>query len=531
MSLIRRGLFRSESMTEALSVYLPATTLFRLLGLGRNILLTWLMRDQAEFGLFALALVVINLLNPLCSLGLNEAVTRYTPMYETRRMLRAFLARAIPLVCGVAAVGAYVLMKTDHVLGPIVFQTVALKPRPSLLSIGLMQNVVWATFTLIVYYLAISVLKGLRMFRALSLMELTHGVVFTAMAITTVLIGRRNAIAVVACYMMSLWIAMACFALPAALRLLLDEEQDEPLAGDPMIRRMFAFSLWAALAAIMWQGLQNYPLWYLNRIHGSDAAGVFGAMRTITQYIVVAAAAVATVTMTSVTKIWESEGREPADRLLTLTFKATSLILLTGCVVMALCREEIALLFDPRYRRGAEVIPLLLAGFLIAGNLAFLAVHFTLIEKTRFLFWPWAIGLGCNVLFGLWLVRGLAIDHTETWAAGIGQAISPAFNCGAGGDIGSAAWAGTLALIGALAVCLLLLRVARRPVDGGSYLILAATGILAFKWYVMVPVVIALWVVALASHLIFSPQEKGLLGEKIRAGVNRFRRRRQETGD
>ncbi len=525
-----RGLFRSETITQALTVYLPATAIFRLVGLGRNVLLTWLLLDQAEFGLFALALVVINLLNPLNSLGLNEAVTRYTPLYETRQMLRAFLARALPLVAGVAALGMAALLKTDHALGPALFQTVSIDPRLAWLAkgraIGLMQNVAWATFTLIIYFMALSVLKGLRMYRVLSLMELTHGVIFTGMAIIVVMIGKGTAIALVACYMMSLWIALACFGLPAALHLMLEPAQDEPLEGDPLIRRMFAFSLWAALAAVMWQGMQNYPLWYLNRIHGSDAAGVFGAMRTISQYVVVAAVAVSTVVMTAVTKLWESEGRRPADRLLTLAFKATSLVLLSGCVVMALLRHEIAALFDPRYRPGAEVIPLLLLTFLMAGNLAFLAIHFTLIEKTRFLFWPWTVGVGCNVLVGMWLIRGAAGGPAVDGAiAKLGRAISPLVNCGAGTPLGSAGWTGALAVIAATVVCLLLLRVERRPVGAGGYAMVIAAGTLALEWYLMVPAILALWVTCLTSRRIFSAEEKAVLAEKLAAATSRFRRR------
>jgi O-antigen/teichoic acid export membrane protein len=318
--------------------------------------------------------------------------------------------------------------------------------------------------------------------------------------------------------MMSLWIAMACFALPAALHLALQPEQDKPLRGDPLIRRLFAFSLWAAVAAVMWQGMQSYPLWYLNRIHGSDAAGVLGAMRTIAQYVVIAAVAVATVVMTAVNKLWESEGHEPADRLLTLAFKATSLLLLTGCLIVALFRDQVAVLFDPAYRSGAQVIPLLLLAFLVAGNMAFLAVHFTLIEKTRFLFWPWATGLGCNVLFGLWLVRGVAGATGDVgWLMQVGVAVRPVFNCGAANGIGAAAWAGALSAVGALVVCVVLLRLERRPVDLGCYLLLASACVLAFHWTVMLLTIVVIWMVALATRLVFSAEEKAVLIQKISA--------------
>ncbi len=515
-----RGLFRSETMTQALSVYLPATAVFRLVGFGRSVLLTWLMVEQAEFGLFALALVVINLLNPLCSLGLNEAVTRYTPMYETRQMLRSFLARVIPIVWLVAFLTSTLLMSYSKAIGPLLFQTVSPDKPAALIawgrSVALMQHVVWAVFSLIIYFLALSILKGLRMYRALSLIELTHGVVFTALAIISVKLGHGTSMSLTACYMMSLWIALGCFALPAALHLMLEPGQDEPLRGDPLFRRLLAFSLWAALAAIMWQGLQNYPLWYLNRVHGAQAAGVFGAMRAITQYVLIAAVTIATVAMTAVTKHWEADGREPADRLLALSFKATSLLLLTLCVVVAVLRDQVVLIFDPRYRGGAEAVPILLLTFLTAGNLSFMAIHFNLIEKTRFLFWPWALGLATNALVGVWLVRGVA-GHAVTTAAA--PQAGPAFawlTCRFTTEVGSAAWTGAIGMVVALAVCVALLRVERRPVDRGAVILLLAALVLAVRWYVSVPVVAILWLVAWRGSTLFSEKEKAQLGERWR---------------
>ncbi len=513
-------LFRSETISQALTVYLPATALFRLIGLGRNILLTWLMYSQVEFGLFALALVVINLLNPLCSLGLYEGVTRYTPAYETRHMLRAFLARVIPLVVGVAAITCALLMAVNRDLGPLLFQSVSLKPELTrvayLRSVGLMMNVVYATFTLIVYFLALSVLKGLRMFRALSLMELTHGVVFTVLAILSVILGHRTATAVIACYMMSLWIALACFALPACLHLAMRTDQDVPLDAEPFYRKILAFSLWAAMAAVMWQGLQNYPFWYLNRVHGGDAAAVFGAMRTVTQYVVVAAAAVAIVVMTSVTKTWEAQGPRPAERMLSVSFKACALALLTGCAVLVLLRGPIVLLFDPRYRQGADLIPVLLLTFSIAGSLSFLSIHFTLIEKTRFLFWPWTVGLASNAFLGVVLVRELALHgRCNETILRIGFALRPWVVCGATSGTGSAAWTGAFALVIALLVCLVLLRAARRPVDLGSYVLIFAPAVLVLKWYLMVPALVALWLFALGTRGMFDDAEKGILAERL----------------
>src|SRR5262245_25353946 len=87
-SIIRRAaLFEATSVAGSISVYLPATVAFRLINFARIVLLTWWM-PQAEFGLFNIVLPVINVLTPLCSLGLADAVARYAPLHEARGSLR-----------------------------------------------------------------------------------------------------------------------------------------------------------------------------------------------------------------------------------------------------------------------------------------------------------------------------------------------------------------------------------------------------------------------------------------------------------
>lgn len=503
-----RGLFRGETLSEALGVYLSATAICRLIGLARNILLTWLMFDASEFGLFALALVVINVLQPVCSLGLNEAVTRYTPTYETRGMLKGFLRRAVVLVCSVSAAISWALLYVSGTLGDWVFATTgSLSVARTMHShpTTLMQSSAWCAFTVVIYYLALCVLKGLRMFRAISLMELVSGVVFTALAVIVVLNGHGTAVAVVACYMMSMWVALACLALPASLSIASRGEDAEPIHDEPVIRRMLAFSLWAAAAAVLWQAMQSYPLWYLNRVHGGGPTGVLGAVRTLTQYVSVASVAVVTVVMTMVTKLWESEGRESADRLLALTFKLTNLLLLTCCVIMSVFRHEVAMLFHPSFRTGAGVIPLSLVSFIIVGNMGFLAIHFNLIEKTRFLFWPWAIGLGGTVLLSFLLVpQSGASGGVMRW----GGILRPLVNYGMGDPIGSVSWAGALGMVGSMVTCLVLLRIEHRPVDIGTQILLWGAGILVLPGVAMVPAIGVLWLLVVRTDVIFNSREK-----------------------
>ena len=98
-------LFRAENISRSLGLFLPATFAARFLGLLRGIVLAWLLA-RSEFALLQISLLVINILNPLCSLGMNEAVARYVPHHENRGTLGAFLRRIVPLVLVLGLLGS-----------------------------------------------------------------------------------------------------------------------------------------------------------------------------------------------------------------------------------------------------------------------------------------------------------------------------------------------------------------------------------------------------------------------------------------
>src|SRR4029077_5525172 len=75
-----RGLFASSASSAAMGLYVPATVAVRLLNFAGIIMLAWSNTPQA-LGLFNNLLLVINVVTPVCSLGLNEAVTRYVPQF------------------------------------------------------------------------------------------------------------------------------------------------------------------------------------------------------------------------------------------------------------------------------------------------------------------------------------------------------------------------------------------------------------------------------------------------------------------
>jgi O-antigen/teichoic acid export membrane protein len=497
-------LFRGETTGPALGVYLPTMAAFRFLGLVRNVVLAWLV-SEGQFGLLLLSLLVVNVLAPVASLTLHEAAARYVPMFESRGALRAYLRRAVPLSLIVAATAASALALAADPVGIWLFHSLQAGPSPGEPAqvsrgvdeiVALTRWVAAAVFGMSVYSFLMGILRGVRMFRALSLMEITQTVLFTGGAIVVAWREPNSAKAIVVCYVAALLFVVAVFAVALRRRLRDWPEQQTPLADNESVAgRMLRFSLWTAVATLAWQTLQNYPTWYLNKIHGHAAIAVFGGIRSIAQGVLLAALPVITVVMTMVTRAWETEGRDAADRRFHLAFKTTVLLLFAGSAIVSAAKAQVIRLFPASFAPGEVVTQPLLLFFLLATDLTFLSVHFSLIEKTRRLMWPWVVGVVTNIVIAWLWVR----------PAPPGRAL------GMPGQLLPAAQAGVVAMAVALAVCLLLLRLERRPVDRGSWAVIVAGFALCLPWQATAAVAACL--VILARPLVFTRAESVALRE------------------
>lgn len=529
-------LFRPESIRASLGFYVPATAAARAVGLLRGIILARLLSER-EFGLFQLTILIITVLTPLCSLSLNEGLTRYVPLHEARRSLADYLRRMLPLAAGVALAMCAMVFAAAEPLGRLFYATVspegggaaARLAASTLLAASteaawtnLARMVAATTFTVIVYFMLISVLRGLRMFRAISLLELLNNVVFTGATVFVAGLGWGTAIAMAACLSLTQLALVPLFAWPlrrsirrchgaapagagevgvmapavddAAVEQQMPGFRPLPAAAGSLSGQLFRFGVWTAGAAVIWQTLQYYPMWFLQKTHGPDVTAIFAAVRLITQVVAVGAITIITVVQTSVTRTWETEGPEPADARLMFAYKATAALMLVGCVVFTAASEPIMRIYPAAYRTGINIVPLSLLFFLISAHLSFVAVHFALIEKMRQMFWPWLTGLAANAVAAAWLV---------------------APSMPASQAIVGAAWAGVVGLSAAMLIAAVLLVRERRPVDAGIAIFWAAMYVLALPVALQAVAVVVLALLTLTSDVVFNRAEKQTLRRAI----------------
>lgn len=500
-------LFKPDGIGASLGFYLPATVVSRFMGLIRGVVLTWLI-SESQYGLLQIALLSISILHPLLGFGFNEAMTRYVPQYETRGVLRAFLTRALAGALLISIVLGGLAWLGAGPLGRFLFEVMpeagGLPPDFDVTLIG--HLAVGTTFCLVLYFLLLGILRGLRMFRAISAIETVYQVGFTVVAVVIALFGWKSAQAMLICYAASVLTTVLLFT-PSLVRVIGSAaDQPEPLSesGRALLGQMLRFSIWAALAALMWQTLQYYPVWYLHKVCGreGEVTGIFAAMRLLAQAVLVVALAVVTVVQTSATKTWESRGQQAADRLLLLGFKATALVLLGLSAVLAVSARVLVMIYPSSYAIGQAAITPSLLNYVLWSYLLFQTIHFTLIEKTRHVFLPWCLGLLCTIAFSKWLVQPGMPDSLALKAA---------------------AWAGVLGITPAVMICVVLLKVERRPFDFGTWLLLIAACVLALPLPLMVPIMALVLLLAAGTTTILSHEEKRQIRDFLAAGHGKAR--------
>jgi O-antigen/teichoic acid export membrane protein len=462
------GLFTPAPLSESIRLYLSANALLRAAGIGRGVLLTWWMISPAEFGSY-------------------EAVARFVPEHESNGRLWPYLRRALPLslIVGAGLCGVLFLLAgpVAHVVGGAI-TVVSAAAHAELIRLTAICVVV-----LVLYHVVVGVLRGRRMFRALSVMELTAGLLFTGGAVAVAALGGGSGTAVLAIYTAANLVTALVFG-AAALWLVCREKQEPVVSDRPSgMRDLLAFGLWAGWAAFSWQLMMSLPALYLNRMCGEEVFATYRAMTIVTQLGYILPAAVSVAVASSVNSIWEISGREVAVARLQLATRAVLLAALLLCLLLASLKHVSVLAFDDAYRDGAQAVDLLLVFYLLAGALSLVTIRFTLIKKTVCTFVCWAAGCAAAFLVAVVGIRSGSSQQALVMTA----------------------WAGVSGVGVALFASLVLAYRSRLLPDRGTLLLLAATTLLLAPTAYVIAGGLVVLLLAASTNVVFSPDERRIL--------------------
>jgi len=484
-------LFSSTGIGQSVRVYIPATIIYRGTSFVRGLILAWLLAQQTgQYSLLTIALQVINILAPLVSLGLNEAITRYTPAYHQRNELKLFLIRASMLLSGITFIACLVLFIFSRPIGDLFFSNNQITIQE---SISLARASFITIFAITIYFLIASVLKGLRMFLVLSLLELSHGILFLVMALAGVFYISRHAEVVIWSYIFSLIVPTVIFGAMLIKRLGEFESVSPKLSISRLSGQLIGFGFWAAISGIIWQSWQMYSLWYLTKFCDASAGDTFAAARLISQLIIIVGIALSIIVMTSVCVKWEQGDKTQANMLYDFHTKLILLVLLAGGLILVNLRQPLALIFPQKFAGVSEILPQMILFFHLASVLTFLAIHFVLIEKTRLMLWSWLTGLMCNIILAIFWIKGA-------------DALTGAVN--------SACVSAVLPVI----VAIVLIFAEKQSISFGLMVIILSSVVLILPSLAGVLVYLCLLIWSILGGQIFSAEQKRIIAAKLSVG-------------
>jgi O-antigen/teichoic acid export membrane protein len=500
------SLYRADSI--ALSVGVNSIALFaqRALGLFRGVALVWLM-PTAQFGLFGVSLLVANVLLPVCSAGLYEGIARYTPQHEALGSLRRFSLRAGVLVGVIAIATTGVMLLAVDVVGDVLFSTARLAGAPAATSpptgqsAALTRVALLCVLTLVPYHAVLGVLKGLRMFRALSAMELLAAVLFTAGTLGMAATGWNTARLLMLAYAGSNIVAVLLF-LPGLYRHFPQGAKAEPApsSATPVVSTLLKYSVWAGGTAVLWHALSYYPTWHLLKVTDESTVGTFHAVRMLTQFVQIAAVMLIQVVAATTTRLWEHEGREPATRQLERLTKLALLALLAGATALVVAGPWMMRLLPGKVAMGAHAYEPLVLFFLLVGVIGLVTIRLNLIEKPRLVFAAWLFGCAVN----LTLCCVLLGTPADSFA---GEAIDA---------LRLAAWSGVWGVTAALLVVLALVHRHHVALPARTLFLIAASALAVAGPVVAAAAFVLLVIVCLGTEVLLTREDREPLRRLVR---------------
>lgn len=527
-------LLKTGSIAQSMSVYLPAIVLQKALGLGRVVLLTWLI-SKTEMGFWGLAMMAFTLAAPLTTLGANHAMTRYVSAYEARGELQSFYRRARRwvLLLVVCSTGLALATSPWLVEGLLRFKQVV---RGGSLVLNIYQ---WhmATATIVniglmgLYLCLLSFMYGLRVYRLVSVVEVVYSLIFTVLTVAWTLY-RPEALSVLLAHAVSMGAALCLggvlleFGVRRLVRRqeaplppapLADDVEPAPEADDvgPVIsvrtghlappsatsgvtfRRFVRFGLAALFGALLWQALGFVSFFMVYTWFDGRTAGPLLVFLRLSQPIAFLAAAAWAILFSHVARRWEHGERLMAMFVLETAYKALSLTIMTISVLIYATAPWWKDMVDPAFRYGYVYLPGLLTFSATMSNLTLLTMLGKLHERPSIIVLAALAAGGLNVLLAVlwmsppyeWHVNGAAR------AAGLGMYF--------GGGL----------------VMLVYLLAARVRLSDSTYFIIATPILLMLPavwvgvaWGIILPVI-------LLSNWVFGPREKNVLLSVIYRGM------------
>ena len=492
-------LLKVSSMTDALGVYVPAMIAQKAVGLGRLVLLAYMMsRVPHQYGMWGLGLMVATLAMPLMAVGAGQGIRRYVSYYEARGQLEAFYRPVrwfVPVVC--VATGCVAMAFSGPITRAVIVSRAHATDLPFRQQLAVCMAALANAAVMAMHQGVVGFMAGMRAYRLVSVLEVFLSVLFTALACGAVAM-EPTGLAVLWAHFSAVTVALVLGT--CALGVLVRRSPGGHRAGEGceptgILRRLVRFGLGAMLAVLSLAAAQSVSLYIVNRWEGKAAAGIYALFAQLSQPVFFIACAAGTVIMTHSAARWEGGDRHGAMRRMQTGYKAVAMGTMTLAVGVLAAAPLWLQLLPGSFRGGGQLLGGLLMFFQSLTHLAVITIVARLHERPGAAAVPMLLGAGLNAVLACWWLDSGG-PPAAAWAAGIGMYVG-------GGSAGLA-----------------YLLVTRTRLQRGTYVVMSAPALLALAVWLPTWVPGAAWAVLLAAGLVtnrlFSGEEKHVLAEGLR---------------
>jgi O-antigen/teichoic acid export membrane protein len=381
-----RFTIRPNSLAQSLVLLLSLTVIQRAVGFGRSLLLCrWLPSE--ELGHWDLTLGFLELAAPIAVLSLPACFARYVEHYRQRGQLRAFVRRTTVAIFLPLAASIALLFCGQHWFSRILYGDDS--------DLGLIGVVIFALPAVIVFNSINELFGGLRMYRAVTVLQFMQSMLFAALAIGLTAGWRAGAESVVAafgltCVLCSVvpfyWLSRMWWALPC------------DGAGPPQTAfwgRLLPFvgAVWLSnLVGNLFMMSDRYMILHhsgLDATEATMAVGQYHSARLVPLLIVQLSILVGTMVVPYLSHDWEAGRRDVVRARLNLFLKVVGLGLTALAAVVLIASPLLfAGVFAGKFAAGEAILPWTLLA----------AAWFSMFTLARSYLWcdehVWLVGIG-----------------------------------------------------------------------------------------------------------------------------------------
>jgi O-antigen/teichoic acid export membrane protein len=394
-----------RKITKGAILVLVGTTVGILLGMVSRIIVARYL-TQGEYGIYSLALVILNVVIVLSAGGLQVASPRQIAFYRGKNdalKVRGIVVSSLQIAVILGVFFSLVLFFASDLISTRLFHSPELSTPLRVFCIAIPFFVLIHIFT--------AIFRGFdRAEPGVYFRDISRNVLFTLLLVAVVLLGLPF-MGVVYTFVASILLTCIAFAIYAIRKppLTLKDEGSVSIV-DPVGKELLLFSLPLFAAAM----LANATTWIDTLMLGyfmvPDDVGLYNAALPLIQFLSVVSAAFTFLYVPLMSKLYAKDQMDEIKRSYAIVTKWIFVATLPVFLIFVLFPEAtLNILFGSRYIDAAFALQILSVGFFLLA--AFGPTGNTLIAlgKIRFIMWSTLAAMIINIILNIVLIPPLGI--------------------------------------------------------------------------------------------------------------------------